>query len=82
MQLVIDIKNENVADKVLDFLKKLRKEGVEFIEKDSPPGDTPDDDYIERHWREIGMSTDSVDLDDDQRLYDAAWKFYREKHTD
>ena len=82
MQLMIDIKNENVVDKVLDFLKKLWKEGVEFIEKHFPSGVSPDDDYIERHGREIGMSTDSVDLDDNQRLYDVTWKFYREKYTD
>ena len=83
MQLVIDIKNENVSNKVLDFLKQFHEKDVKIINKDLlASDDTPDNDYIESHWREIGMGTDSVETDDDQRLYDAAWKFYREKHTD
>ena len=30
MQLIIDIENENVADKVVRFLKSLKKEGVKI----------------------------------------------------
>ena len=83
MQLIVEIKNENVVDKVLVFLKQLQKEGVEIVNKDPlHPNESLKDDDIERHWREIGMGTDSVGTDDDRELYDAAWKFYREKHTD
>ena len=39
------------------------------------------DEYIEKHWRELGMNTNSTDADDDDRLYEAAVRFYGEKHS-
>ena len=83
MQLIVDIKNENIADKVLEFLINLKEDGVEIIKKDKFKADKVlDDEYVEKHWREIGMNTHSADMDDDERLYEAAARFYREKYSD
>jgi len=37
------------------------------------------DEYVDKHWQEIGMGTHSADLNDDERLYEAAARFYDEK---
>ncbi len=39
------------------------------------------DEYIEKHWRKLGMNTNSPDTDDDERLYEAAERFYSEKYN-
>ncbi len=38
--------------------------------------------YIKETWREIGMNTHSANRNDDEYLYEAAWEFYNEKHSD
>ena len=87
MQLTININNESIADKLVWFLKSFQDKGVEIIEdsneyKANSDNTTYDDQYIKKHWREIGMNTHSTDLDDDERLYEAAAKFYNEKYSD
>ena len=85
MQLIIDIQNESVAEKVIQYLKTLQDKGVKIVDntiKQQNEKEMIDDKYIQEHWREMGMNTHSADLDDDERLYDAAVRFYSEKYSD
>ena len=78
MQLTIEIKNEQLADKIVKLLNIFREEGVEIIEYRKNRNKQPQG---EENWREVGMRTHSVDRDDDAYLYEAAWEFYNEKHS-
>lgn len=84
MQLIVDIKNDSISDKIVWLLKSFQDKGVEVKEIETLESENKtnlSDEYIEKNWREIGMSTHSASLDDDERLYDAAWEFYIEKHS-
>ena len=85
MQLIIDIKNESIAKKIIRILNAFREDGV-IIQRPRSDSRQPktemDDQYIKEHWRELGMNTHSADLDDDKRLFEAAERFYSEKHSD
>jgi len=84
-KIVVNVYNKDILDKLLWVLKHFKNEGVEIIEeynKNELEQSEWDDDYIEKHWREIALSTDSVDLDDDERLYEACGEYYHEKYSD
>jgi len=74
MQLFIEIPNEKIADKIIKILEVFKDEGVRIINNKETS------EKLE-NWREIGMSTHSVNRDDDEYLYEAAWEFYNEKHS-
>jgi len=80
MKIVINVLNEEILDKLIWLLKHFEKDGIEII-KEENTNDEWTDDYIEKHWKELGMKTNSVDLDDDERLYEAAGEFYNEKYN-
>ena len=73
MKLIVNIENENLADKIMKLLMIFKDEGVSIIP------DTPK--FNEDNWREIVMNTHSADIDDGEYLYEAAWEFYNEKHS-
>ena len=84
MQLVVDIQSESLMTKIVQLLNIFSNDGVKVkvlnstdIEKNS----NLTDDYIEKNWKEIGMNTHSVNLDDDERIYKAAADFYDDKHS-
>ncbi len=84
MQLLVDIKDESIADKIVWFLKSFQDKGVAIIDNKSPLSEEEtkfSDEYIAKNWKEMGMNTDSADLDDDERMYEAAAEFYDAKHT-
>jgi hypothetical protein len=89
MQLTIDIKNESIAHKIIQLLEVFKNDGVEIRHTDSNKLTTKiqkqeadlSDEYIEKNWRKIGMNTNSADLDDDERIYEAAEEFYDDKHS-
>ena len=85
MQLIVDIKNELIADKIIKLLNIFKSDGVEIknqivLEKENK--DEFSDEYIKKNWKKIVMDTHSSNLDDDARLYEAAAKFYHEKYSD
>ncbi len=57
MQLIVDIENENVADKVVQFLKSLKKEGVKVTQQETTKNHKPQtehsDEYIEENWQNV-----------------------------
>jgi len=85
MQISIEVKDENIARKILKILDAFVDEGVRVIKDNISSSAKKEvkwtDEYIDKHWREIGMGTHSADLDDDERLYEAAARFYDEKHS-
>jgi hypothetical protein len=86
MQLILEIKDDSVADKIIWFLKSLQGKGVEILNYDTKEDrlmdNESDAEWAKKDWREIVMNTHSADLDDDEYLYEAAWEFYNEKHCD
>ena len=84
MQLIVDIQDDSIADKIINILNVFKNDGVEIKKQVISEEDNKtelSDEYIEKNWKELGMNTHSADLDDDERLYDAAWEFYNEKHS-
>ncbi|WP_457642108.1 hypothetical protein [Persephonella sp.] len=80
MKIIINVLNEEILDKLLWLLKHFEKDGVEIIEKKENKETEWTDEYIEKHWKELGMNTNSSNLDDDERLYEAAGEYiYRRK---
>ena len=82
MQLVIDIKDESLVEKIIKFLGEFKRDGVEIKNISSTDHQEFNDQYIEDNWREILLGTHSANLDDDERLYKAAARFYNEKYSD
>ncbi len=73
MQLIVDIQNESLADKIKTILSAFKDDGIVVKEiKNSKNGIA---------WKELGMNTHSADLDDDERLYEACAEFYNEKYS-
>ena len=85
MRLAIEIPNENLADKIIWFLKLFQDKGVKILnykeDEDTFDNKEWDEKFSKQHWKEIIMNTHSSDLDDDERLYEAAWEFYNEKYS-
>jgi len=56
MQLIINIQNESLVDKVIWFLETLKDKGVQIIQKKQrvhSKTDSLSDEYIKEHWRDI-----------------------------
>jgi len=54
MQLVIDIKNESLTDKIIKILEVFKNDGVEIIKNfDNEKSNKLDDEYIEKNWLNI-----------------------------
>jgi hypothetical protein len=82
MELIVKVDDPSIAKKIIEFLELFRSEGVRV----EPRKEKKDEkvwirEYIQEHWKEIGMNTHSADLDDDERMYEAAARFYHEKHS-
>jgi hypothetical protein len=83
MQLSVNINDNSIAEKILCFLNSFSNKGVivKKIEIENVNEKLFSDEYIEKNWREIGMNTHSSNLNDDERIYEAALEFYNEKHS-
>ncbi len=83
MQLIVNIKNESIADKIIWLLKSFQDKGVEIkTTKDlAQEKETFSDEYIAQNWRRIGMNTHSADFDDNEIKYDAYAKFTHDKYS-
>ena len=83
MQLIVNIKNESIADEIIWLLKSFQDKGVEIkTTKDiTQEEETFSDEYIAQNWRAIGMNTHSADLDDNEIKYDAYARFTDDKYS-
>jgi hypothetical protein len=82
MELIVKVDDPSIAKKIIGFLELFRSEGVRV----EPRKEKKDEkvwtrEYIQEHWKEILLNTGSADEDDDERMYEAAARFYREKHS-
>ncbi len=62
MQLIIDIKNESIANKIKTILNVFKDDGVQVQElktKNQKPETILSDEYIEKYWKEILMGIKS-----------------------
>lgn len=86
MQISIEVEDKKIARKILKILEVFMDEGVKVISDNTINNATKEpewtDEYIDKHWREIILDTHSSELDDDERLYEAAARFYDDKHSD
>ena len=54
MQLIIDIKNESIAEKIKTILNVFKDDGVKILEtKNQKPKTNLTDEYIEKNWLDI-----------------------------
>ena len=85
MQLIVNIKNEALSDKIIRFLNSFKDKGVEILSYKPKENDLYDqewdEEFAKKHWKEIVMNTNSADRDDDEYLYEAAARFYNEKYS-
>jgi hypothetical protein len=82
MRVVIETSNKELLNKLIWFLKNFEDKGVKIIMEPVEAKKLLSDEYVKENWREIGMSTHSSDRDDDEYLYEAAWRHYNEKYSD
>jgi len=61
MQLIIDIKNKSLVDKIIWFLESFKGRGVEIIQKNPSIEKIEEysDAYIKENWRELVMTSNS-----------------------
>jgi len=82
-KIVLNVHNEEILDKLLWILRHFESEGIEVIEHKKEFEQVEwDNGFIEKHWREIVLNTNSADLDDDERLYEACREYYHAKYSD
>ncbi len=79
MHLSVEIKDENIVDKIVKLLEVFKDDGVKVIYDKAQ--EEWNDEYIENNWREIGMSTHSANIDDNEVKYDAYARFNHDKHS-
>jgi len=79
MELIVKVKDPSIAKKIIGFLELFRSEGVKVEPRKDEKAWSQE--YIQAHWKEILLNTGSADEDDDERMYEAAARFYREKHS-
>jgi len=85
MQLAIDIQNENIAEKIIKLLEVFKNDGVEIISKKAKVENRDESlftkEYIKKNWKELVMTNENPNIDDDEVLPQAYWEYHNEKHT-
>ncbi len=92
MRLVIDIKNENLADKIIKLLNIFKDDGVNIItfskNNEKLVAKNCFEDNFARmeesiaNWQKEIMTNEDPNIDDDEVLPKAYWEYYNEKYTD
>lgn len=73
MRLLLNIKNEQILDKLLWVLKHFESDGVEIIQGDviKENNITYSDEYIEKNWKEmVSKALADFDADSDDWKYE------------
>ena len=75
MQLQLNIENEAVAQKILWLLDHFKKDGLKILNRIDSNTDAQQheysDEYIKEHWRELVVTHEAPDIDDDDCLEQA-----------
>ena len=84
MQLVINIQNESLVEKIIWFLETLKDKGVQIIKKDTTSANIESkftDKYLREHWKEMVMSSgDSSDYYKSEEYYEERGNYLLEKY--
>jgi len=83
MQLIIDIKNESIANKIKTILNVFKDDGVKVQElktKNQKPETILSDEYIEKHWKELIMTSgNSSNYYKSEQYYEDRAEDYRQR---
>ena len=83
MQLIIDIKNESIADKIKTILNVFKDDGVKVQElktKSQQAETILSDEYMQKNWRELVMTSgDNSDYYKSEQYYEDRAEDYRER---
>ena len=84
MQLIINIQNESLVEKIVWFLETLKDKGVQIIKQDTTPANIENkftDEYLREHWKEMVMSSgDSSDYYKSKAYYEERGNYLLEKY--
>lgn len=83
MQLILNIKNESIAKKILWLLEHFRKDGLEIKLDDGNKKEMAfSDEYISENWHEFAYkASGEPEQDDDNILRENYGKYLSEKHS-
>lgn len=81
-QIIINIANESLKEKILWFLSRFKDDGVQIEEsKDEQQKKEYSKEYLEKNWKKLAMGTRSSKLNDDEMLEIAHEEHYNEKYN-
>ena len=83
MQLIIDIKNESIANKIKTILNVFKDDGVKVQElktKNQKPETKLSDEYIQKNWKELIITSgDSSNYYKSEQYYEDRAEDYRQR---
>jgi len=84
MQLIINIQNESLVEKIVWFLETLKDKGVQIIKKDTAPANIESkftDEYLRENWKEMVMTSgNSSDYYKSEEYYEDRGNYLLEKY--
>ena len=84
MQLIIDIENSSLVDKIIKTLEVFKNEGVSIVKKETPTDDREKeytDEYLSENWKEMVMTSgDDSDYYKSDQYYEDRGKYLEEKY--
>ena len=84
MQLVINIQNESLVNKIIKILEVFKNDGVKIVKKDMSLDNREKeytDEYLKENWREMVMTSgDSSDYYKSEEYYEDRGNYLLEKY--
>jgi hypothetical protein len=84
MQLIINIQNESLVDKIIKILEVFKNDGVKIVKKDISSDNREKeytDEYLKENWREMIMTSgDSSDYYKSEAYYEERGNYLLEKY--
>ncbi len=82
MQLVVDIENDSLADKIIKILDVFKNDGVTITSKNEIKKSVNySDEYLKENWKELVMTSgDSSDYYKSDKYYEDRGEYLREKY--
>jgi antitoxin component YwqK of YwqJK toxin-antitoxin module len=84
MQLVINIQNESLVNKIIQILEVFKNDGVKIVKKDTSSANREKeytDEYLKENWREMVMTSgDNPDYYKSEEYYEDRGNYLLEKY--
>jgi len=85
MKIILDIPDENIAQNVIWFLRKLQAsidiKLDEIPESYSTKSTCHNNEYVKKHWKDFIMSTESIDYYKSENYRTERGKYLLEKYS-